>query len=186
MNLNMNKQIRNIFLVSLILIAPLFAQQKEANKSMTGLRFDAGVTASYMTFFTYENISYNISFPEDTIGFDFGIQFLENYLFDPYFYYCPFVQVDIGKIYYVGLGCLCSVSTLEDNIFLPFGKAGFLVGNWDIGKGKGNINIGLEVSPTRFFDPYCKYPGSGILESWKATIVNLFKLTIGFDYYLPL
>lgn len=185
MNTENTKKIRNILLLSILLMTPLFAQQEDSKNTLNGIQFGGGVAASYMTFFTYENVSYKLSLPEENIAFDFGVLFFENYLFDPYFYYCPFVQIDIGKHYYFGAGFLNSISGVEDNLHTFLVKTGALVGNWEMGKGTGNIDIGIEISPTRYFDPYCKYPGSEILQSWKSYFVNLFKINLGFNYYLP-
>lgn len=174
-------KIRNFLIISLVFLAPLAA---ESNESQTGLTFNAGFTGSYMTFFTYENIGYVYYPAEWENGIEIGVRLLENYLFDPYFYYCPYLQIDT-RAGYVGLGLLNSVSALEDNIHKMFLRLGLYVGEFKIANGLGKIDVGLEISPTIFFDPYCKYPGSTILSSRKAAFVNQFKINMGFSYWLP-
>lgn len=181
--MNTEQTIKRIYVFAAVLFLVFTPLCAEKNIKQ-GMNFNGGLTASYMTFFTYENIGYKIGFYESQIEIEGGVRLLENFLFDPYFYYCPYIQI-YAENFYLGAGFLSSVSGVEDNLHTYLVRLGWLVGNWQMGKGTGNMDIGVEISPTIFFDPYCKYPGSGILEVGKSTVANMIKLNVGFNYYLP-
>lgn len=67
-----------------------------------------------------------------------------------------------------------------------FVRTGATFGNWSIGPGIGNIDIGLELSPTIFTDSSEEDALASIFISLFGSVINTFKLNVGFDWYLPL
>lgn len=170
-----------ILIVLMCLACPFFA---EGTKK--GLNVNAGVTGSYMTFFTYENIAFRQATDNKMgFGYEVGLRLMENYMFDPYLYYAPYVQFTTNW-FYIGLGYFWTISFQNDETEALYFRTGATVLPFELGGGEARIDIGIELSPTVYFDPYCKYPGSSILDDTKARRANRTKLSVGLNWFLPL
>lgn len=157
-----------------------------ASEGKKGLCVSGGATGSYMTFFTYENIAFRQAFNNRMgFGYEVGIRLMENYLFDPYLYYCPYIQWD-SNWFYLGAGYFFPVSFANDETKGALLRIGATVLPFELGGGEARIDIGFEFSQTAYFDPYCKYPGSKILKENKARFANAIKLCVGLNWFLPL
>lgn len=148
-----------------------------------GLNFNAGIDTSIINLYLYQNVTFKIQSEEKT-GAEVGLRVLENASFSPHFYFNPFIQFDLSH-WYVGGGLMLPSNMASSDDLLWFVRTGVLFGNWDMGSGKGDIDIGLELSPTIYIDEDAKDLG-GALASIFGTIFNLVKLNVGFTWYLPL
>ncbi len=149
-----------------------------------GINFNAGLDASLINIYPYENITFKIE-TDSSIGFEAGVRFLENFSFVPHFYTNPYIQFDAGH-WYLGGGLMFPSDWSADDELLWFARTGFLVGNWDIGRGKGNIDIGLEISPTVYIVDESEDDLGNAFGTLFGTLFNIFKVNLGFSWYLPL
>ncbi|MCR5217283.1 hypothetical protein [Treponema sp.] len=148
-----------------------------------GFRAEAGVDFSFVNVYTYEDLSFKIE-SDERIGVEAGVRLMENYAFVPHLYTNPFIQFDV-KNWYLGGGLMLPSDMQGTSDLLWFVRTGFMVGNWQMGRGTGAIDIGFELSPTIYKDD-SEDDGGAIIASVFGTIFNIPKLNIGFSYYFPL
>lgn len=173
------KKICSILIILACLSGSLFAESEK------GLDINAGFTASYMTFFTFENFGFRQTFDNKIgTGYEVGLRIMENYMFDPYIYYCPYAEF-VTDWFYVGLGYFWTISFENDETNNLFFRAGATFIPFELGGGEARVDVGFEISPTAYFDPYCKYPGSTILDDKKARLANRTKISVGLNWFLP-
>lgn len=148
-----------------------------------GINFNAGLDASLINIYPYENITFKIE-ADNSVGVEAGVRLLENFGFVPHFYANPYIQFDAGH-WYLGGGLMFPTDWSPDDELLWFVRTGFLFGNWDIGRGKGNIDLGLELSPTVYIVDDAEDQLGSAIGSVFLTLFNIFKVNLGFSWYLP-
>ena len=146
-----------------------------------GVNFNAGIKQSVVNTFLYQDVTFRLEF-NDKCGADIGLEMMENFQCEPYFYLAPMLSLYAGHAY-LGGGIFVYPDFYDGIPF--FAELGGTFGNWQIGPGVGNIDIGFNVSTTVF----TSNTGGGLgdaLASIFGTLLNLPKLKIGFEWYLPL
>ena len=148
-----------------------------------GVNFNAGVRPSIVNVYVYEDVAFRTVF-DDTFGAEFGVDLMENFVFAPYFYFNPYISLYFDGFYITG-GALfhTRLNSIED--VLPWGEVGWRFGDWQMGPGIGNIDVGLNFSPTIALSETGDELGDA-LGSIFATIFNVIKLKVGFSWYLPI
>lgn len=148
-----------------------------------GINMDAGIRQSLVNTYIYENFTFRAEF-NDTFGMEAGVDVLENFVFAPHFYFCPMLRL-YASHFYINGGAMffTTMSSLSDILF--YGGLGFTFGNWQMGPGIGNVDLGLEISPTLGIIE-SEDQGAAALGSVFATIFNIFKIKAGFSWYLPI
>ena len=149
-----------------------------------GINLNAGLAQSWINSYPYQNVTFKIE-TDSSLGVEAGMRFLENFSFVPHFYANPYIQLDAGH-WYIGGGLMFPSDWSSDDEFLWFARTGFLVGNWDIGPGKGNIDFGLELSPTVYIVEDAENQLGNAIGTAFLTLFNIFKVNLGFSWYLPL
>ncbi len=167
---------KKTFIATGILIVFLLAPATAMDK---GFNFDAGVKQSLVSTYVFQNITFRAEF-NDTFGCEIGIDLLENFLYAPYFYLCPMMRL-YASHFYINGGAMLSPSA--DGI-LFCGGLGFTFGSWEMGPGIGNVDLGLEISPT--LGMIDSDDAGAALGSIFITLFNIFKLKAGFSWYLPI
>ena len=148
-----------------------------------GVNFNAGVRSSLINPYVYENITFRAEF-NDTFGAEIGVDMMENFLFSPYFYFAPTISLYAGGFYIAG-GVLFHTRMNSISDVLPYGELGWRLGDWQMGPGIGNVDIGINISPTIALTDTGNAAGDA-LGSIFATLFNIFKLKVGFSWYLPI
>ena len=148
-----------------------------------GVNFNAGVRASLVNPYVYENVAFRMEF-NDTFGAEVGIDLMENFVSSPYFYFSPMLSLYAGGFYIAGgLMFNSAMSTIEDMSF--YAEMGWRFFDWQMGPGIGKLDVGLNISPT----VYLTDSGDGLgdaIGSTFLTIMNILKLKVGFSWYLPI
>ncbi len=148
-----------------------------------GVNFNAGVRPSMINVYTYQNVAFRMEFTE-SFGMEAGLDVMENYVYSPYFYFSPMLSLYFEGFYLAGGATFNSAMTSPSETAFYF-ETGFRFGDWQLGPGIGNVDVGFNFSPT----VYNADTGDGVsdmISSVFGTIFNLFKLKIGFSWYLPL
>ena len=146
-----------------------------------GVNFNAGIKQSVVNTFLYQDVTFRLEF-NDKCGADIGVDMMENFQCAPYFYIAPMLSLYAGHAYLSG-GIFLYPDFYDEIPF--FAEIGGTFGNWQIGPGIGNIDVGFNISTT----VYTSNTGDGLgdaLASIFGTLFNIPKLKIGFEWYLPL
>lgn len=156
-----------------------------------GILFDVGALSSVVLKpYVYEQVSYNYKW-------DFGLvagvdlRAMENILkndgeAEVYFGVGPCIGY---KCAYLSGGVLLN-NRLQDEKVSFYVRGGYRGSLWQWGKGKGGLDIALEVSPTLYAaqaesdDASAAAAGSAIGTAF-SSVFNLIKLNIGVTYFLP-
>lgn len=144
--------------------------------------------------YIYESTSFMIQ-PTEYFSADLGLGVLMNPLKssqEPFVYLMPVLNITFYH-FYIGGGPFFILDGSE-TIVSFFVRTGAVLGNWDWGSGKGNLDIGFSVSPTLYLVDVEK-KGSKEEQSSAAfgaaigsifgSIFNVFKLSVGVTWFLP-
>lgn len=148
-----------------------------------GVNFNAGVKQSFVNTYVYQDITFRFAF-NDTFGAELGANLLESFVLSPHFYYAPMLRLYISHFYIDG-GLIFYPDMKDAGDMLFFAGLGCTFGDWQLGPGIGNIDIGIECSPTPGIVA-SEDPGAAAVGSVFVTLFNIFKLKLGFSWYLPL
>ena len=173
----MKKSLFLFAFISALSVAPLSALD-------FGIRGELGTDISLVNIYTYQDVTFKLE-NDSRIGFEAGVRVMENYSFSPYLYVNPMIQFDL-KNWYLGGGLMFASDTQYSDDLLWFARTGFIFGNFEFGPGRGDIDLGFEVSPTVYIDDDEDDELSNSMGSIFGTIFNIFKINVGFSYYFPL
>ncbi|MBO4507242.1 MAG: hypothetical protein J5747_01230 [Spirochaetaceae bacterium] len=172
----MKKRFILIGIILALVIAPVAAMD-------IGVNFNAGVRPSMVNVYLYEDVAFRMEF-NDTFGAEVGVDLMENFAFAPYLYFSPYISFYADGFYLTG-GVLfhTRMNSIED--VYPWGEVGWRFGDWQMGPGIGNVDVGVNISPTIALAETGDDLGDA-LGSIFATIFNMLKLKVGFSWYLPI
>lgn len=137
--------------------------------------------------FANESVGYKLQW--DNFALDMGLKVEENLICnpqEPIVYLAPTINLYFGgdsAKYYLG-GGLFFLPTAEMQM-LGYVRTGCEFGNWQWGPGIGNMDIGIELSPTVFI-PESENAWGTFVGTLVGTFLNFFKLEVGVTYMLPL
>lgn len=144
--------------------------------------------------YTYlsETLTYRVNFT-DIFGIDAGVRFMENFIpveNESIAYITPLLNIYAGP-WYLGGGCQITPGLPIDNgLFTPYARTGFMFPNIRISRGTFRVNTGIEFSPTLInATPTDDSPSAALgagLASAIGSIINCVKLNLGVSYYFPL
>lgn len=155
------------------------------NATEFGIYIGADLSESVMLK-TYIAEDLNVMFRfTNGIALDGGVRIVENIIRndpEPYVYIIPCLDFRY-KHFYIGGGVLLPVGdSMEPSFFARIGGA---FGDWNWGPGKGEMNIGVEVSPMLYWISTDDSIGSAF-GSVFATIFNCVKIDVGVKWFLPI
>ncbi|MCR4938566.1 MAG: hypothetical protein K5930_00490 [Treponemataceae bacterium] len=172
----MKRKISMAALIIVVILAPVAAVD-------FGINLNAGLKQSLVNTYVFQDVAFRLEF-NDTFGCDIGIDLMENFIYDPYFYFSPSLLLYAGHFYIKGGILFYPDIDLSSDSMLYYGQAGFTIGNWQMGPGIGTADIGIDFSPTiSVVDS--EDPAEAVIGSIFTTIFNIFKVKAGFSCYLP-
>jgi len=178
----MKKFLISIFVFLSVMCTPLFAGQQE-------FLFDLGLEGA-MKVYSYEQVSYSYRWDND-IGLGAEMRVVNNIFRDsttqPFCYFMPSLYVDFGGFYLSG-GAMFYDGMPDLSYTTIQARVGYRLNPWNWGAGKGGIDIGCEFSPTLYTLSGEEAGGdaSAALGSALLSLFNLFKLSAGITWRLPL
>ncbi|MCR4714670.1 MAG: hypothetical protein K5751_09900 [Treponemataceae bacterium] len=148
-----------------------------------GVNFNVGAKQSIVNTYVYQEATFRLAF-NDIFGVELGVNLLESFALAPHFFYSPTLRLYASHFYIDG-GLMFYPTMKDAGDMTFFVGLGGTFGNWQIGPGIGNMDIGLECSPTPGIVEDDDQ-GKAAVGSVFMTLFNIFKLKAGFSWYLPI
>ena len=167
-----------------LLVLGLFAAPLAAYEQ--GITLNGGVEVSIVARpFLYEEAAYKFA-SDEGFGFSVGLRVTEDLFFPSdvkFLYLCPYLQIDLSNYYLAG-GVTVNSGTIGTDAPLPFIKTGVVFGDFDWGKGKGNVDIGVDFMTTMLWDIIDEGGWDAAVGSF-VSIFNWCHLYVGVTWFLP-